>query len=1086
MLEIRELTKIYHAKEGTSVKALDSISLSLPSTGMVFILGKSGSGKSTLLNVVGGLDGCDEGEFIINGKSSKAFSPADFDAYRNTYVGFIFQEYNMLEDFSVAENVALALELQGKTADPAEIEAVLTALDLPGFGDRRINELSGGQKQRVAIARALIKKPEILMADEPTGALDSETGEALFKTLKKLSEEKLVLVVSHDRDFAERYGDRIIELQDGRIIADTATTEEVREEKRKGEEKALPLIRSRLPLKKATRMGLNSLRHKTLRLVVSIFLAITSFAMFGVTDAISAQNNMSIVTESMLDTGRRSIAVSKNTKQLVRDGYGVARYEYDPGGMDEEDVEALCAQTGLNFLPVLGDTEDFSFQRMLKSYQSKSNSLFNAKLNGFTVLTPEVIETGGFTLHGRLPEKTCEIVVTEFVYRQLNQYGFCNEKMGEEVAAGALTIDEGENALIGKHFSFLGDSFMSGDPIQFQVVGVLDTHFDYEYYAPFLPGFKDPVVGGLALEFRWYEAYGERDYGFHTLGFVVEEEMRNIRFAYLNGMSGAFSASYRAGANKTTHLLLHMTDVIDNVLVEAYSVLPFSKTEYLDITWLEEGKTGLGANEMLINERELYLYAPESAAIVPDRDALDALMRELCGEAAWNATDPTKSYLERLKAAGGAEIFTDSALVAYLESIYSYTFPERLTPQCGEQMAFFLDQCYEGVEEAVTVTIADIVSNTTTLFSEADVLLNELWKNKNMINELMYIPSMNLTKWNRMTEEEQRDMMIDFYLSGYVDEGKNTYATYSKDELTHMGNAAYLAMTGLTAEKLLSDLDCGIYQRTDERVKTGEIIWGYEQYETVRGEPQLLEKASYRVVGTYDAGQWYKLYEGTFICDAYYDYAKAWDEAASENEYVKEGIVMAGAGAFAYGVYDRAIVAFGENDREAVRLVAELTHQTGGEVSYTGHNGIYTVLEEYDEVIGVIQQLLFFVALGFAIFSALLFGNFIATSVSYHKREIGVLRALGARPIDVFKIFGSEALLVALINFMGATLLSWAAVGLFRLYMYDGGVHITLMAFGPRQILLLLGVSLLVALAASFVPVWRIARKKPVDAIKDR
>jgi len=225
MLEIRNVSKIYRSKTGEEVRALDNVSISFPESGMVFILGKSGSGKSTLLNVMGGLDSYDGGEFIIKGKSSNDFAGSDFDAYRNTFIGFIFQEYNVLDDFSVGANIGLALELQGKKATDEKINEILTKVDLLNFAHRKPNELSGGQKQRVAIARALVKEPQIIMADEPTGALDSNTGKQIFDTLKELSREKLVLIVSHDRDFAERYADRIIEMKDGRVIDDVTKHE---------------------------------------------------------------------------------------------------------------------------------------------------------------------------------------------------------------------------------------------------------------------------------------------------------------------------------------------------------------------------------------------------------------------------------------------------------------------------------------------------------------------------------------------------------------------------------------------------------------------------------------------------------------------------------------------------------------------------------------------------------------------------------------------------------------------------------------------------------------------------------------------
>ncbi len=221
MLTVNNLTKIYKTKGGVEVKALDNVTVNFPETGMIFLLGKSGSGKSTLLNVSGGLDKPTDGEIIVKGKSSKEFTLSDWDGYRNTYVGFVFQEYNILDEFTIEENIAIALRLQNKESDDAKVNDILTEVDLNGYGQRKPNTLSGGQKQRVAIARALIKDPKIIMADEPTGALDSETGKQVFETLKKLSKKRLVIVVSHDREFAEQYGDRIIELEDGKVISDS-------------------------------------------------------------------------------------------------------------------------------------------------------------------------------------------------------------------------------------------------------------------------------------------------------------------------------------------------------------------------------------------------------------------------------------------------------------------------------------------------------------------------------------------------------------------------------------------------------------------------------------------------------------------------------------------------------------------------------------------------------------------------------------------------------------------------------------------------------------------------------------------------
>ncbi len=221
MFEAKNLEKTYMPKNAAPVEALKGINVQFGENGMIFILGKSGCGKSTLLNLLGGLDYPTAGEIVIEGKSSAEFTKLDYDNYRNTYVGFVFQEYNLLNEFTVRENVGLALQLQGKKPNGEQIDVMLKKVGLELDEKRRPSELSGGQKQRVAIARALIKEPKIIFADEPTGALDSKTGNEILTLLKELSRDRLVIVVSHDEEFAYRFGDRVIEMADGQIIKDT-------------------------------------------------------------------------------------------------------------------------------------------------------------------------------------------------------------------------------------------------------------------------------------------------------------------------------------------------------------------------------------------------------------------------------------------------------------------------------------------------------------------------------------------------------------------------------------------------------------------------------------------------------------------------------------------------------------------------------------------------------------------------------------------------------------------------------------------------------------------------------------------------
>lgn len=222
MLKLKNIKKSY--KTGDFVqKALDNVSITFRKSEFVSVLGPSGSGKTTLLNVVGGLDNYDSGDLIINGKSTKNFKDRNWDAYRNVCVGFVFQNYNLIGHISVLANVEMSLTLSGvnlKTRRKKAKEA-LKKVGLLDHANKRPNQLSGGQMQRVAIARALVNDPDIILADEPTGALDSKTSVQIMDLIKEISKDKLVIMVTHNADLASRYSSRIVELKDGKIVSDS-------------------------------------------------------------------------------------------------------------------------------------------------------------------------------------------------------------------------------------------------------------------------------------------------------------------------------------------------------------------------------------------------------------------------------------------------------------------------------------------------------------------------------------------------------------------------------------------------------------------------------------------------------------------------------------------------------------------------------------------------------------------------------------------------------------------------------------------------------------------------------------------------
>lgn len=367
MLELHHISKTYQTSKKIKTHALKDINLKFPSHGMIFILGKSGSGKSTLLNIIGGLDQADEGEIRIHGKSSKTFTTSDYDAYRNTYIGFIFQEFYLIEEYTIEKNIALSLQLQNKEATKETINDILTKVGLQGLGSRYPNELSGGQKQRVAIARSLIKQPEILMADEPTGALDSSTGKEIFDTLKELSKEKLVIVVSHDEEAAKRYADRIIRFKDGNIIEDTCPDVEE-------DQAEFHPIHSHLPMKNSVYFGLSCLKHKKIRMIFTILL--TSFALLtlALSDCVQDFNGINAQYKAMQDIQHAGISIQR--QYVNEDGVENSFYMDALLEIEDKDAAKIINDTSIPMAKVY-DSQEYRFRAETLQIQILDPSIFD-------------------------------------------------------------------------------------------------------------------------------------------------------------------------------------------------------------------------------------------------------------------------------------------------------------------------------------------------------------------------------------------------------------------------------------------------------------------------------------------------------------------------------------------------------------------------------------------------------------------------------------------------------------------------------------------------------------------------------------
>lgn len=284
MLELKKITKSYKTGNFTQ-QALDEISLKFRKNEFVSILGPSGSGKTTLLNIIGGLDRYDSGDLIINNKSTKDYKENDWNAYRNNCIGFIFQSYNLINHITILENVEMGMTLSG-VPNKEKVRRAIEALEKVGLADhihKRPNQLSGGQMQRVAIARALANDPDIILADEPTGALDTKTSEQIMELIKTISKDKLVIMVTHNRELAEKYSTRIVEVKDGKLLKDSNPVKEKEESNNR-----FQIKKTSMNFLTALNLSFNNIKTKKGRTALTAFAS--SIGIIGIALILSLSN----------------------------------------------------------------------------------------------------------------------------------------------------------------------------------------------------------------------------------------------------------------------------------------------------------------------------------------------------------------------------------------------------------------------------------------------------------------------------------------------------------------------------------------------------------------------------------------------------------------------------------------------------------------------------------------------------------------------------------------------------------------------------------------------------------------------------
>ena len=478
MIRFKNVNKEYKSKKGQITKALNDININLGDKGLIFIIGKSGSGKSTLLNILGGLDSKTSGHIYIDNKDIDSFREKDYDSYRNTYIGFIFQDFNLLEEYNVFDNVMLSAKLLRKKVDKEEILNLLERLGLKGLEYRNINELSGGQKQRVGIARALIKNPKVILADEPTGNLDSHSSLEIFKLLKEISKEKLVVVVSHDLESANTYADKILELQDGNAIRNDLTTEEL-------DDNTFSLTKSRLPFKECLHFAFTSLKSNKVKLFFTIILTMISLVFMGISVNSFLYNKGDFMAGVMSDNNEYIFDIEK--MQVESTGASL------PLTLTNDDVTTLNKTINEKLNPTYRLYNNNRFLTFTYGEYVEKDDEFSHIPMWFLYVQVNDERILGDNIQGNVPTNSNEIMVHKNVARYICKYGVLDStnniyKPGsiDELINSNKEIMLGNNKVI--------------------ITGIVDNDLNDDYFI-YVNGFVDNVILNNDINLFLTDAY---------------------------------------------------------------------------------------------------------------------------------------------------------------------------------------------------------------------------------------------------------------------------------------------------------------------------------------------------------------------------------------------------------------------------------------------------------------------------------------------------------------------------------------------------------------------------------------------------
>lgn len=1083
MLEVRNLYKRYTPKKGEPTTALNGISIKFPDTGLVFILGKSGSGKSTLLNVMGGLDQVDSGEIIIKDKSSMDFSKKDFDAYRNTYLGFIFQEYYILNEFTVGQNIALALQLQHKKATSEEINRILQEVDLQGFGNRKPNQLSGGQKQRVAIARALVKNPQIIFADEPTGALDSNTGIAIFDTLKKLSETKLIIVVSHDREFAQRYGDRVIELADGKIISDI---EKVKSEAVKHND------------------GISIIDNKVIRIEKDYIL--TDADMLAIKPYLEKYKNNILISNDN--------SVSDNVKHLAKiDKLGMVE------GFKDTDEKAIVNKKD-SFKTIKAKLP------ITKAFKLGTSSLRTKPLRLFLTM---LLCTISFALFG------FSTSVGMFSPQQslLTNYNNSNSSV---IRAKKNSVRIYDGFFGSKDISY-SDYADNGDGDNQRLYFDEDDKqaFDSKYNVVSTPIYDFYISDKLEFASSDNVSYYNKEYYVDELQSLIaltEDQLKDRNLKVISGVyptqvdeiaiSKQLNESFKHYGYSKDNTTILSTAMNDTTMLNKYLTLDgnsLNENGYKIVGIIDDGfdyakyaslKEGIDKNSenfdySIANRCKQALEDGYAKFIFTNQQTLQSYKSK--NEFSSNnisyindlsQTSRRVDKLKKYKADNENYILkSDISKLEENQTLFSYNEIKELTRYPGGNNITYIDTDNQSKTETVTQFIYNVESYEHYIDSFANKNYNKavtggmdidtIIENKvNVIKNLN--PSDQSLNYEKTMADADKLTGLNYIMDNY---GFDFFIIERQNTLTDYYHAIYAAYL----KNIITD-----ETNTDNSYlgSKKEVISLYDAF-VIESKKSIYKSAVDSICNlsintslsfNNDSTPYQLTYAGLDLTDVNVNKEDNYDE---ENSYC---LVLSDElfSKFLENSVSRKVQYLETSKKDMSLKLSELANESfrknvnQGDIIYRMKNSIVTNLDNCANMVSMLALVFVVVSIVFLFISIMLFINYISISIDSKRKEIGILRAIGAKSGDVFKIFFSEAFVIALITGVLAVIITFVGIHFFNI-MIDQLISFNiadLFTVTIINVLIVLAVGFLTGVISTLIPTSKIAKKNPIDAIQDK